>query len=100
MKAPHMFLLLAAAAATAAAPAWGARPANLAGTTWTVQINGTSEQLVITHQGGTGTAGGPACLRVQGTIGRAPVRGGTRTLTPHLPRADGPLTGVSVASTS
>lgn len=64
-----------AAAVLAAAPAWAARPANLAGTTWTVQTNRAAEQLVITHQGGPGTAGGPNCLLVQGTIGPAPVRG-------------------------
>ena len=85
MKAPRMFLRRAAAApATTAAPAWAARPANLAGTTWTVQINGASEQLVITHQGGTGTAGGPACVRVQGTIGPAPVLGWYCNLTGRL----------------
>jgi hypothetical protein len=83
---PHLLSVLLAATviATATAPAWGARPANLAGTTWTVQINGTSEQLVITHQGGTGTAGGSACVRVQGTIGPAPLRGWYCSLTGRL----------------
>ncbi|NRF70047.1 hypothetical protein HLB44_23870 [Aquincola sp. S2] len=74
MKTLLMSVLAAAAAATTL-PAWSARPANLAGTTWTVQINGASEQLVITSQGGTGTAGGPTCVTVHGTIGSAPLRG-------------------------
>jgi hypothetical protein len=56
-------------------PALAARPASLAGTTWTVQINRGSEQLVITHQGGTGTAGGAGCVALRGTIGPAPLRG-------------------------
>jgi len=81
---PHLLSLLLAAAATATIPAWAARPANLAGTTWTVQINGTSEQLVITHQGGTGTAGGPACVGIRGTIGPAPLRGWYCPLAGHL----------------
>lgn len=68
-------LLVLAATIAAAAPAWAARPANLAGTTWTVQTHRAVEQLVITHQGGPGTAGGPNCLTVQGTIGPADVRG-------------------------
>jgi hypothetical protein len=67
--------LVFAATIAAAAPSWAARPANLAGTTWTVQANRSVEQLVITHQGGSGTAGGPNCPLVMGTIGPAQVRG-------------------------
>lgn len=74
MTSRSKFLVLAAAIA-AAAPAWAARPANLAGTTWTVQTNRSVEQLVITHQGGPGTAGGPNCLAMRGTIGPAQVDG-------------------------
>lgn len=74
MTSPSKMLVLAAAFA-AAVPSWAARPANLAGTTWTVQTNRSVEQLVITHQGGPGTAGGPNCPLVMGTIGPAPVRG-------------------------
>jgi hypothetical protein len=71
MKRQLLFVL----AAALTAPAWAARPANLAGTTWTVQTNRSTEQLVISYQGGPNTAGGPNCLLVQGTIGPAPVRG-------------------------
>ena len=60
-------------AATTAAQA--APPANLAGTTWTVQVNRNSEQLVITHQGGPGAPGARACRLLIGTLGVAPVRG-------------------------
>ena len=67
--------LVLAAAIASAAPAWAARPANLAGTTWTVQTNRSVEQLVITYQGGPGTAGGPNCVTLIGTIGPAQVRG-------------------------
>jgi hypothetical protein len=66
---------LAAAAALCAGPAAAARPAWLGGSTFTVQTNRASEQLVITAQGGPGTAGGPNCLSLQGTIGNAPARG-------------------------
>lgn len=59
----------------ACSSAFAARPANVAGTTWTVQANRSVEQLVITHQGGPGTAGGATCLTIIGTIGIAPVRG-------------------------
>ncbi|MEW6704251.1 MAG: hypothetical protein AB1430_05325 [Pseudomonadota bacterium] len=70
-----MKTLATLAALAVALPAWAARPANLAGTTWSVQINRSTEQLVITHQGGAGTAGGVNCLALIGTIGPAPVRG-------------------------
>ena len=71
----HSRLLLLAAAIAAAGPASAARPASLAGTTWTVQSNRSTEQLAITHQGGPGTAGGPNCLLVTGTFEPAQVRG-------------------------
>lgn len=55
--------------------AFAARPANLAGTTWTVQVNRDSEQLVILTQGGPGAPGAATCRVINGTIGIAPVRG-------------------------
>lgn len=95
MKTFLMSLL--AAAAAAAQPAWSARPANLAGTTWTVQINGASEQLVITSQGGTGTAGGSACVTVNGEVGPAPLRGWYCPATGRLHLRHGNMTsGVTV----
>ena len=72
---PTLALLLAAAALTSAAPARAAPPENLAGTTWTVQVNRDSEQLVITNQGGPGAPGASVCRVLIGTIGIAPVRG-------------------------
>ena len=69
-------ITLALAAATlASAPAWAAPPANLAGTTWTVQVNRDTVQLVITAQGGAGAPGGSICRLILGTIGIAPIRG-------------------------
>ncbi len=76
MKLKRLTILsITAAGVAASASAWAARPANLAGTTWTVQLNRSTEQLVITHQGGPGTAGGANCLALIGAIGPAPVRG-------------------------
>lgn len=69
-------ITLALAAATlASAPAWAAPPANLAGTTWTVQVNRDTVQLVITAQGGAGAPGASICRLILGTIGIAPIRG-------------------------
>jgi hypothetical protein len=51
------------------------RPANLAGTTWTTQIDRDSAQIVILTQSGPGIPGGPTCVTLRGTIGIAPVRG-------------------------
>lgn len=69
-------LTLALAAATlASASAWAAPPANLAGTTWTVQVNRDAVQLVITAQGGAGAPGASICRLILGTIGIAPIRG-------------------------
>ena len=62
--------VLAASGAASAAP-----PANLGGTTWTVQANQDSVQLVITNQGGPGAPGAATCRLIIGTIGIAPIRG-------------------------
>jgi hypothetical protein len=71
----HAARLAAILLSLAGASAHAARPANLAGTTWTARIDNGTEQLVIQRQGGPGTAGGPDCLMVEGAIGPAPVRG-------------------------
>jgi hypothetical protein len=68
-------LLLAIGAAAVHLGASAAPPENLAGTTWTVQINRGIEQLVITAQGGAGAPGAAKCRALIGTIGIAPVRG-------------------------
>jgi hypothetical protein len=62
-------------ALAAAGAAFAAPPANLAGTTWTVQVNRDSEQLVIDTQAGPGAPGSNFCRPIHGTIGIAPVRG-------------------------
>lgn len=41
----------------AATIASAARPENIAGTTWTMQVNRDVEQLIITTQGGPGAPG-------------------------------------------
>ena len=66
---------IATAIALVTGTASAAPPANLAGTTWTVQVNRDSEQLVITAQGGPGAPGAAVCRLLIGTIGIAPVRG-------------------------
>lgn len=66
---------VAAAASLATAAASAEPPANLGGTTWTVQANRDAEQLVITNQGGPGAPGGATCPLIIGTIGIAPIRG-------------------------
>lgn len=74
---PHTVIAIATftAATLAAGAAFGAPPASLAGTTWTVQANRDSEQLVITNQGGAGAPGSAICRVIIGTIGPAPIRG-------------------------
>ncbi|HZF81778.1 MAG TPA: hypothetical protein VEZ89_18520 [Rubrivivax sp.] len=70
MKWTLVFSLALAAAVAQAAP-----PANIAGTTWTLQANREVNQLVITHQGGAGAPGSAVCRLIIGTIGIAPIRG-------------------------
>jgi hypothetical protein len=72
--------ILAFAVATgtllAAGPASAERPANLAGTTWTLQTNQEPTQLVITSQGGPGAPGAQTCRHINGDIGNvARIRG-------------------------
>ncbi len=62
-------LCLAAGAATAAPPV------DLAGTTWTVQVNRGLEQLVIATQSGAGAPGAANCRIIDGAFGNADVRG-------------------------
>lgn len=74
MKTAFTFIAVATAA-LAAGSATAAPPANIAGTTWTVQANREVNQLVITHQGGAGAPGAAICRLIIGTIGIAPIRG-------------------------
>jgi hypothetical protein len=72
------FAMFAAAAAAflAAGTAAAARPANIAGTTWTLQTNRDAVQLVILTQGGPGAPGAAICQTIQGDIGNvAHIRG-------------------------
>lgn len=67
---------VAAVAFLAAGTAAAARPANLAGTTWTLQTNRDAVQLVILTQGGPGAPGASVCQHIQGDIGNvAHIRG-------------------------
>lgn len=71
-------LALAVATATflAAGTASAERPANLAGTTWTLQTNQDAVPLVITTQGGPGAPGAETCRHINGDIGNvAHIRG-------------------------
>ena len=66
----------AAAAATffaallCAGTAQAERPANLGGTTWTLQTNRDTVQLVITSQAGPGAPGAETCRHITGDIGK------------------------------
>jgi hypothetical protein len=74
MKSIVMFTIAAAAIATGTA--WAARPSNLANTTWTMRVNDSIEQLVITTQGGPGAPGAATCRHINGEIGSvATIRG-------------------------
>jgi hypothetical protein len=67
---------VAAAAFFAAGAASAERPANLAGTTWTLQTNRDAVQLVILTQGGPGAPGAANCQHINGDIGNvAHIRG-------------------------
>ena len=69
-------ITLAAATFFAAGSAMAERPANLAGTTWTLQTNREPVQLVIKTQGGPGAPGAATCRHIEGDIGSIPhVRG-------------------------
>lgn len=56
------------AALLAVAPLAAARPDNLANTTWVLQVNGATEPLVITAQGGPGAPGAATCRSLRGDI--------------------------------
>jgi hypothetical protein len=73
MKTFKTFKLAAAAATLLAASAASAeRPANLAGTTWTLQANRNVLQLVINTQSGSGAPGAATCRHINGTINTTP----------------------------
>lgn len=66
----------AAAMFLAVGTASAERPANLAGTIWTLQTNVDAVQLVITSQGGPGAPGAATCRHINGDIGNvAHIRG-------------------------
>lgn len=59
-----------------AATVSAARPANLANTTWVLQVNGATESLIITAQGGPGAPGAANCRSIRGEVrGVADVNG-------------------------
>ena len=74
MKSTIAFAI-AAATSFATSAAGASPPPNLGGTTWTVQANQSTAELVITNQGGPGGPGGETCRLIIGTIGIAPIRG-------------------------
>ncbi|MEO8122748.1 MAG: hypothetical protein ABI633_01735 [Burkholderiales bacterium] len=51
-----------------AGSAFADRPANIAGTTWTLQTNRDASQLVIDTQGGPGAPGAANCRSIDGTL--------------------------------
>jgi hypothetical protein len=63
-----LFSLTLAAVLAAATTLSAARPANLAGTSWLVQVNGSTEVLNITTQGGPGAPGAANCRVINGDI--------------------------------
>jgi hypothetical protein len=64
--------VIAAAASVVASSAWAQRPANLAGTTWTMQANRDAPQLIINTQGGPGAPGAAECRGLDGTLNTTP----------------------------
>ena len=78
MKSRFKALAFGIVAATlfAASTASAERPANLGGSTWTLQTNRDPVQLVITTQGGAGAPGAATCRHITGDIGNQPhIRG-------------------------
>jgi hypothetical protein len=63
---------VALAAGLAAGNACAERPASLAGTTWTLQANRDSAQLVIETQGGPGAPGAENCRDIDGNLSTTP----------------------------
>ena len=74
MKAALKTITLAVAAATtfATAAASAAPPANIGNTTWTLQANRDSVQLIIHSQSGPGAPGAATCRVINGELGIAP----------------------------
>jgi hypothetical protein len=68
-------LTFAAALSICSGAVLAAPPANIGGTTWTLQANRSTDTLVITAQGGAGAPGAAVCRLLIGTVGIAPVRG-------------------------
>lgn len=64
--------IVAAATSVIAGNAWAQRPANLAGTTWTMHANRDALQLVINTQGGPGAPGAAECRGLDGTLNTTP----------------------------
>lgn len=62
-------------AASAAALAHATPPANVAGTSWNLQVNRDTNVLAINTQAGPGAPGNATCRSINGTLGIAPVRG-------------------------
>ena len=75
MKSSLKLAMLAALASTACVAVGNAhaeRPASLAGTTWTLQHNRDTAQLVIDTQGGPGAPGAENCRGLDGTLNTTP----------------------------
>jgi hypothetical protein len=70
-----MKTFLAFALAAFAAGARGAPRANIAGSTWNLQVNRDATTLVIDTQARPGSPGNTTCRTINGTIGIAPIRG-------------------------
>jgi hypothetical protein len=67
--------LTLAAILLAAGTVSAARPANVARTTWTLQINGDIETLTIDTQGGPGAPGPANCRSIRGQVRNIDVSG-------------------------
>jgi len=63
---------IATAACLLAGTAWAQRPATLAATTWTLQVNRDTAQLVIDTQFGPGAPGNAECRGLNGTLNTTP----------------------------
>ncbi|MDH4065626.1 MAG: hypothetical protein OEW19_14610 [Acidobacteriota bacterium] len=66
MRSIRLFTIVATLLAAGTASA--ARPANLARTTWLLQVNGDTETFAITTQGGPGAPGAAECRIINGEI--------------------------------
>jgi len=71
-----IFAFTIAAALLLPCTASAARPANIANTTWTLQVNHDVAQLFIDTQGGPGAPGANVCRHITGNLnGIADIRG-------------------------